>query len=349
MRRSCIFLPWIVGNRPGRYSHLVPAAGRAQSPPVAFYCVADARYFLGAVALVNSLRLVGHDEPVFVLDSGLTPGQRAQLEREVVVLRGPVGQTPHLLKSLAPLRRPADVMILVDTDVIVTRHLGTLVQTAASGRLVAMADRASPRFHPGWGDALRLGRLTGNDRYINAGLLVLPREPGLELLARMDALVGVVDPVQSVIGRGSASDPFYYLDQDVLNALLLVDDRRNQVEVLPHRFAPFPPFAKLRIDDATALRCVYPDGAQPFAIHHIQGKPWLTLTRTSIYSRLLTRLLLADDLPITIDPCELPLRLREGVRASFARFGADAASRLQSQRGRLGLRRHLATRTPEMT
>ena len=26
----------------------------------AFYCVADERYFLGAVAMINSLRLVGH-------------------------------------------------------------------------------------------------------------------------------------------------------------------------------------------------------------------------------------------------------------------------------------------------
>lgn len=319
------------------------ASGGEQQPPVAFYCVADARYFLGAVALVNSLRLVGHDEPIFVLDSGLTPGQRSQLEAEVVVLPGPVGETPHLLKSLAPLRRPADVMILVDTDVIVTRHLGTLAQTAASGRLVAVADRASQRFHPGWGEALRLSCPAGNDRYVNAGLLVVPRDPGLALLARMRTLVGHIDPTETVIGRGSVNDPFYYLDQDVLNALLL-DDPRNQIEVLPHRLAPFPPFAKLRIDDLKALRCVYADGVQPFAIHHIQGKPWLSLTRTSIYSQLLTRLLVAHDLPITIEPGQLPLRLREGVGASFARRGADAVARLQSQRGRLGLRRHLAIR-----
>ena len=31
----------------------------------AFYTVADARYFLGAVGMINSLRLVGHDEPIF--------------------------------------------------------------------------------------------------------------------------------------------------------------------------------------------------------------------------------------------------------------------------------------------
>ena len=36
----------------------------------AFYCVADERYFLGAVGLVNSLRLVGHDEPVVCSTAG---------------------------------------------------------------------------------------------------------------------------------------------------------------------------------------------------------------------------------------------------------------------------------------
>jgi hypothetical protein len=50
-------------------------------PSTAFYCVASRLYFLGAVGLVNSLRLVGHEEPVFLLDCGLTEGQRALTAR----------------------------------------------------------------------------------------------------------------------------------------------------------------------------------------------------------------------------------------------------------------------------
>ena len=56
--------------------------------PAAFYCVADERYFLGAVGLVNSLRLVGHDEPIYLLDCGLTDDQRELLEPEVDARRG---------------------------------------------------------------------------------------------------------------------------------------------------------------------------------------------------------------------------------------------------------------------
>ena len=41
------------------------------APRAAFYCVADERYFLGAVGMLNSLRLLGHAEPIYVLDCGV--------------------------------------------------------------------------------------------------------------------------------------------------------------------------------------------------------------------------------------------------------------------------------------
>ena len=45
------------------------------------YCVADSRYFPGAVGLVNSLRLVGHREPILVLDTGLTDARACSSHR----------------------------------------------------------------------------------------------------------------------------------------------------------------------------------------------------------------------------------------------------------------------------
>ena len=59
-----------------------------------FYCVADQRYFPGAVALVNSIRLVGHREPIVLLDCGLTPAQRRLLEPEVELVTRPPGTPP---------------------------------------------------------------------------------------------------------------------------------------------------------------------------------------------------------------------------------------------------------------
>ena len=60
----------------------------------------DARYFLGAVGLINSLRLVGHTEPIYLLDCGLTarPARAARPARRA--RRRPAPTTPPwLLKT----------------------------------------------------------------------------------------------------------------------------------------------------------------------------------------------------------------------------------------------------------
>ena len=91
----------------------------------AFYCVADERYFLGAVGMINSLRVLGHDEPVFVLDCGLTDEQRELLAPHATLVAAPRDAPPWLLKTIAPLRHPAEVMVLIDADIIVTRSLAS--------------------------------------------------------------------------------------------------------------------------------------------------------------------------------------------------------------------------------
>ena len=94
-----------------RYHVREPLAARGRDGDVnaAFYCVADERYFLGAVGLVNSLRLVGHGEPIFLLDCGLTTSSASCSSREVTLVAGPTDAAPHVLKTIAPLRHPAEV------------------------------------------------------------------------------------------------------------------------------------------------------------------------------------------------------------------------------------------------
>ena len=122
----------------------------------AFYCVADSRYFLGAVGLVNSLRLVGHREPIYLLDCGLDDEQRRLLEGEVTLVGAPQHAPPTLLKTIAPLAHPADVMVLIDTDLIVTRRLEEPIAAAARGRVVAFRNDTE-RHVPEWGELLDLG------------------------------------------------------------------------------------------------------------------------------------------------------------------------------------------------
>ena len=86
----------------------------------AFYCVADERYFLGAVGLVNSLRLQGHCEPIYLLDCGLGEHQRELMGPRSSRSRPGRPARPDVLKTIAPLAHPAEVMVLIDTDMIVT-------------------------------------------------------------------------------------------------------------------------------------------------------------------------------------------------------------------------------------
>ena len=134
-----------------------PHDGGAGALSAAFYCVADSRYFLGAVGLVNSLRLVGHREPIYLLDCGLDDEQRRLLEPEVTLVGAPEHAPPTLLKTIVPFAHPADVMVLIDTDLIVTRRLEEPIAEPARGGVVAFRNDTE-RHVPEWGELLDLGR-----------------------------------------------------------------------------------------------------------------------------------------------------------------------------------------------
>jgi hypothetical protein len=148
-----------------------------------------------------------------------------------------------------------------------------------------------------------------------------------------------MDVERSLFGRGVPTDPFYFLDQDILNALLASEFADDAVEALDHRLAPHPPFGDVRIEDEATLRCTIDGGVQPFLLHHIQRKPWLAPLPETPYSKLLSRLLLSDDVRIPVSPNEVPLRLRHGKLASVERRRVAWATSVRRTRRRLGLRR----------
>ena len=290
----------------------------------AFYLVADERYFLGAVGLLNSLRLVGHDEPIHILDCGFTPEQRELLEPHANVVAAPDDTPPWLLKTVAPLAHPAKVMVLIDADMVVTRALTELVEQAAAGAFIAGINE-SDRFVPEWGELLGLGPVR-RQPYVSSGLVVGDDSLGREVLELMHDLQDRVDFDQTFWRRNNPDYPFIYGDQDVLNAILASERvPRVRIEFLEHRMAPTPPFGKLRVADEATMRCEYPDGAQPFLLHSFYRKPWLVRMRSSAYSRLLTRALVAPDVELRLDPELVPLRMRTGADAAVARLTVDTA------------------------
>src|SRR5438105_1000255 len=163
-----------VGGTPGG-----AAALDGTAPARSFYCIADRSFYLGAVALINSLRLVGHSERIVVLDCGLADSQRALLSREATIVdpesRGPLEPEilPILLRARAPLALPAKAMILLDADIIVVRELEPLFQEAESGKIVAFTDALDRRFSDRWQAELGTESMR-QQSYVNTGLLGLP-------------------------------------------------------------------------------------------------------------------------------------------------------------------------------
>jgi hypothetical protein len=287
----------------------------------AFYCVADDRYFLGAVGVLNSLRLQGHREPLFVLDCGLTARQRELLGPHASVVPGDPGTPPWLSKTIAPVREPAGVMVLIDTDMIVTRPLAGLIGDVARGGVAAF-ENDRPRFVPEWSELLDLGPATPMP-YVSSGLVLLGGSQGAEVLALLDDRQRRVDIERTMFGAGEDAYPFRYPEQDVLNAILCTRPEGFAVTRLPNRLAPNPPFAGLRLLDRGAVRCGYGDGTEPYVLHHFHRKPWIDRIYYGLYSRLLSRLLLADDLALRVPDELIPLRLRAGALARLERSRVD--------------------------
>jgi len=311
--------------------------------PVAFYAVSDAAHFLGLVGLLNSLRMAGHHEPLLVADCGLESWQRSLLEPHAEVVRIEAPVVPHLLKPMLPLDRPAEVMTIVDADVLVLRPLAPLLQAAAAGRFVAFADPVSHRFDDRWESLLDLPPLDRRP-YVNSGFLVLPPTSGGRVCEAVLNGQARVEQLSSPTTPRRPTDPFFYVDQDVWNAVLASLIPSDEIEILEGGLAPHPPFSGLRLLDLKTARCAYSDGREPYLLHHVARKPWLAPTRSSLYSQLLGRFLLGDDLALSLDPRHLPLRFRSGVLALLDRFRAEGLGVVHQQRGKLGLRRRLGER-----
>jgi hypothetical protein len=304
--------------------------------PLAFYCVAEDRYFPGAVAMLNSLQLVGHDEPLFMLDCGLTAEQRELLSPHATLVEAPTDAPPWLLKTIAPLRHPADVMVLIDADLIVTRPLTELAEDAGAGGVVAF-ETSYDRFFPEWGELLDLGRVRRGP-YLCSALVLAGGEVGERAIRLLDEAQKRIPELDDNWSGGrreffetAAKFPFSALDQDVLNAVLssahVADER---VRALDHRLAPEPPFPELALVDPQPLRCEYDDGTQPYALHHLGPKPWIAAVRENLYTRLLVRLLTGPGIALRVPEAELPLRLREGRLAGGARRLAGVRDRLRT-------------------
>ena len=285
-----------------------------------YFTVSDHTYFLGTVALLNSLRLTGNDDPVVVLDTGLTPPERTALEPHAVVVTIPDDRgNPVLLKPYPHLLSASGVIVVIDSDIIVTSSLASLKELAEAGKICicpAWIEDGRRRWFSEWEQTLELRAPLRREEWHHDGVVAFDTRHWPNLLERWWEVCELV-PSEEITTAGA---PFNAGDADALNALLMSEISRDDLAVLPEGDEVYP--GDVTIEDLETLRCAV-DGTPSKFIHVIdRPKPWERggwLRRGSgVYMELMRRLLFEDDVALRLKPEEVPLWLRPGVHGRLA-------------------------------
>ena len=292
-----------------------------------FYTITDEGFFVGAVVLVNSLRLAGHAEEIVVVDGGLATRQRAQLATQCRVV-----DPPSLDMPLKNAYQPADgeVAVLIDSDIMVTAELGPLIREAAEGRIVAFVDGASDRRFDEWQDEFMLPSPPREQPYLNSGFLAFSTTHWPDLMRWWGdaSMLAAAANARHAHHPDDAHNPFVFRDQDSLNAVLMTYVEPGAISAQDARLAPIrKDMDSVRVSDPRTLECEN-DGEATVLLHCTnRPKPWeprgWVLRPYTAYVDLLPRVLFAKDVSIRIDLADVPVwlrptRLGEAARATMA-------------------------------
>jgi hypothetical protein len=320
----------------------VPPTDTLPSPQI--YTLGDAAYFLGIVALVNSLRITGNTQPVVVLDLGLEPHQRRLLEGHCRFMDAtPIRDTnPWHLFPFPVFDDPRGVIAIVDSDILVTAPLDPYFEAAARGQIVGFPDLDTHRWFGEWTAEFALDAPLRRDQaYVNAGFIAFSTIEHPALLRRWWDCCEAIAGRRTALDDGDVDSPVAYGDQDAMNALLMSVVPPERVAIQPAGGVQFleRELARTRIVDLERLGCEH-DGQPVVLLHRIfDGKPWqraswARIRRTS-YLRCLRRALTGPDLAIRVKPSELPVWLRPGARGAASAWALHPVEVLGRVRRRM--------------
>jgi hypothetical protein len=316
----------------------MPASSSPSSRPPVYCAIVDSSYFIGAVALVNSLRLKGHDGEIVFLDVGLDDDQRAFLEREATIHAGPPnsGWLSVFAKPMLGLLNPNRVVVFLDNDLLITGSLEPLVCAAQEGEIAVFDEPDPTRWFPEWQELFSLRQPLRRGLYANGACIALSTDRWRGFLERWYELGESVAAGRAgrpfLLRRQEVlEDPVGYNEQDTLNALLMSEVPEGVVRSWAHNLGPhWSDRHEVSVVDSRSLRCTV--GGEPTLFLHSTGQPkpwqpngWLRM-RFRAFNTLLTRVLVGDDVPLRLAPEQIPLWLRQGARGrSLAVSGAAVA------------------------
>jgi hypothetical protein len=305
------------------------------SEAATFYTVTDEAFFPGTVALVNSLRIVGHTEPLVVLDNGLTGAQRERLEEVATVLDAPDGtgsMPPPTLKPFPHLFDAKGTVAIIDSDMIVSASLAPAFSLAAQGKICLYAapdwpsDRA--RWFPEWQELFALRAPLRREPYLNNGFVVFSTDHWPQLLRDWWVACSRI-PVGSVFT--SQEHALRLGDSDALNAILMSEVGADSV-ALPAEGLQAAPGDDVVVADEDRLVCVR-DGVQVSLLHHwARPKVWsrrgkLRLRESDAYVRVFSRVVFGPGVALPLTKSDVPWWLRpSGVKVTLRLGFALSAS-----------------------
>ena len=307
---------------------------------VRFFTIADDEYYLGLVAMVNSLRLHGHHDPVTVLDLGLTEAQRSELGHACELVQPEPGSSDDawLLAPYVCRTREARVVVYIDADVILTTPIDSILVQAREGSICAFPEEDCDRWFPQWEEIFSLKAPLRRERYINTGLVAFSPGSHPSLLPRWEECCdGIRDHAGTADGRGRAT-PTGLPDQDALNALLMSELNADTLALQPECVVSHGTDAlhRTRVVDRQRLLCRR-DG-EPTTFLHSWGmpKPWQAAAgrnlRRTAYLVCLRRLLDGTDVAVQSTQPRVAW-LAPGVRGTLSclwRYTYATARRLAS-------------------
>lgn len=287
---------------------------------VTYFTVSDARYFLGTVGLVNSLRLTGNHQPIVVLDGGFTPEQRDLLAGHCTLMPLPdigIVRNPTYYKLIAPRAVRSEITVVIDSDMVVTGALDELLATAHAGKIVAYPDPEPERWFAEWEQIFKLPAPPRRQVYANAGLVVFSTRHFPDLLDQWWSACRITQD-RPTLYEG-ALGPTSQGDQDALNAILMSVYPPGAVSLRPADEAPqaggLNSVFGAKVTDPARVACEY--RGRPTLILHSAShpKPWMSeeLFLDTAYVQLLRRLYAGGDVPIRLPEAMVPRCLKQGL------------------------------------
>ena len=271
---------------------------------VCFYTVCNASFFLGAVALINSLVLTGHRQPIVVGDCGLTPEQCAVLlqydQVRLFKLDPNVVQNPAQHKAFPHIAGSTSIVVIIDSDMIVTGDLGRIIDKARNGSICVFPNPIEDRWFAQWQQIFSLSTPPRRQTYVCSCFLAVSVAHWPDMLGRWWSACEAIHSHPSYQEGREWNAPTAQADQDALNAVLMSEFPQSAVSLEPADSQAYRwDFRLVQTVDSAKLLCRFRDSA-PVILHAaLTPKPWQKAGASNdTYFRFLRRLLLGPGLVV---------------------------------------------------